>query len=753
MTSCPSSTVADAAAGKSLRPWTQPVRETNNGNGGDECLMLYNSLTRSKVPFVPMKGRQVLWYICGPTVYDVSHVGHAKNYLTFDIVRRCLEGYFNYEVLYVMNITDIDDKIILRARRNHLLAQYREGKKLVAGGGCGEVEAKQVLEDVQKAYEVYAGKFKGMAKDHDKYGMMSKAVAAIEKAMADTQAVMKTNPDQGKLRSSLAALVEAAMDPLSEMLDKEHGSKVTDLGIYAAHTEYYENDFLEDMKNLNIRPADCLTRVSEYVPEIVAFVEKIVANGFGYESNGSVYFDTLGFANHKDHDYAKLVPEAFGNAEALAEGEGELGAEASEKRSPNDFALWKASKPGEPFWDSPWGQGRPGWHIECSCMAGCIIGKQMDIHSGGVDLKFPHHDNELAQSEAHYENGQWVNYFLHGGHLEIEGKKMSKSLKNFTTIKEALESYTARQLRLMFLLHAWNAGLDYSKNTMGEALNFERIFNEFFMTTKAVLRETGSRSKKYTSEDLKLLTLLSERQQNIHLALLDNLDTAQAIKQLKEIVSEFNVYIRGGHINPDLLKKAAVYVTKMLRIFGCCEGNSTDTIGFGSADAGGNKDEVVMPFLEAFSTFRDEVRDISRTCKNFEMLNLCDKVRDDILPELGVKLEDREGAKAVVKLADKEALMREREIAKREEEQKAKKKAEAKRKLEEQKAKKEAQKKINPAEMFLNETSLYSKFDERGIPTHDSEGNELSKKKRKNAEKMFDQQTKLYAEYTASLKH
>jgi len=173
-----------------------------------------------------------------------------------------------------------------------------------------------------------------------------------------------------------------------------------------------------------------------------------------YESKGSVYFDIDAFRK-KGYTYRKLSPDDEASAAEMAEGEGALAADDSEKRSGSDFALWKKSKPGEPAWDSKWGPGRPGWHIECSVMATDINGEYLDIHAGGEDLKFPHHDNECAQSEAYLGRQQWTNYFWHAGHLHIEGLKMSKSLKNFITIREALEMHSARQLRLMFLMQPW----------------------------------------------------------------------------------------------------------------------------------------------------------------------------------------------------------------------------------------------------------------------------------------------------------
>lgn len=257
-----------------------------------------------------------------------------------------------------------------------------------------------------------------------------------------------------------------------ETIDTRDQTMFTDL------TQSMEALFMEDMDALNVLRPDVVTRVTEYVPQIVTFVEQIVNKGFAYEAEGSVYFDIAAFEK-AGNPYARLRPENKNDESLQEEGEGSLGKSLGGKRGAGDFALWKKSKAGEPFWPSPWGEGRPGWHIECSVMASDVLGSQMDIHSGGIDLAFPHHDNELAQSEAHFcEHGKehnWVNYFLHMGHLSISGSKMSKSLKNFQTIQDALATnYTSRSMRVVFLMGKWNDGVEISPDMRQQADNWEK---------------------------------------------------------------------------------------------------------------------------------------------------------------------------------------------------------------------------------------------------------------------------------------
>jgi cysteinyl-tRNA synthetase len=278
-----------------------------------------------------------------------------------------------------------------------------------------------------------------------------------------------------------AALLQGAEEVLLPYLDALYKETIdtTDQSIFTALTQTMEKEFFSDMAALNVLPPDHITRVTEYVPRIVAFVETIVAKGFAYEAEGSVYFDIAAF-EAAGNQYARLRPEGRNDKALQEEGEGSLSKALGGKKNAGDFALWKRSKSGEPYWPSPWGDGRPGWHIECSVMASDRLGAQMDIHSGGIDLAFPHHDNELAQSEAHFHDAAcgehtWVRYFLHMGHLSIAGSKMSKSLKNFETIQDALRTaYTPRGLRIVFLMGRWNDGVEVSPDLRKQADSWEK---------------------------------------------------------------------------------------------------------------------------------------------------------------------------------------------------------------------------------------------------------------------------------------
>ncbi|XP_059875464.1 cysteine--tRNA ligase, cytoplasmic isoform X2 [Delphinus delphis] len=721
-------------------PWSPPA-------GSEPCqLRLYNSLTRRKDVFVPQDGRRVTWYCCGPTVYDASHMGHARSYISFDILRRVLRDYFKFDVFYCMNITDIDDKIIKRARQNYLFEQYREKQP----------QAVQLLEDVHAALQPFSAKLRETS-DPDKRQMLERLERAVRLAAEPLEEPARRGLAGEELDGRVQVLLEEAKDLLSDWLDSMHGSEVSDNSIFSKLPKFWEAEFHKDMEALNVLPPDVLTRVSEYVPEIVDFVRKIVDNGYGYVSNGSVYFDTVKFANSEGHCYGKLVPEAVGDQKALQEGEGDLSVSAerlSEKRSPSDFALWKASKPGEPSWPCPWGKGRPGWHIECSAMAGTLLGASMDLHGGGFDLRFPHHDNELAQSEAYFENDCWVRYFLHTGHLTIAGCKMSKSLKNFITIKDAPLS-PARQLRLAFLMHSWKDALDYSANTMESALQYEKLLNEFFLNVKDLLRapvEVAGQFEKWEDKETELNKSFYDKKAAVHEALCDNVDTRTVLEEMRALVGQCNHYMAARKAarrrpNHALLESIARYLTHMLKIFGAIEEESSLGFPVGGPGTSLNLEPTVMPYLQVLSEFREGVRRVAREHRVPEVLQLSDALRDDILPELGVRFEDHEGLPTVVKLVDRDTLLREREEKKRAEEEKRRKKEEAARKRQEQEAARLAKMKVPPSEMFLSESDKYSKFDENGLPTHDTEGKELSKGQAKKLKKLFEAQEKLHQEY------
>uniref|UniRef100_A0A0M3JXA8 Cysteine--tRNA ligase, cytoplasmic n=1 Tax=Anisakis simplex TaxID=6269 RepID=A0A0M3JXA8_ANISI len=718
-------------------------------------LLLQNSFTRKKEPFVPLHDKRVKWYICGPTVYDSSHMGHARAYLSFDIVRRVLQDYFGYDVEYIMNITDIDDKIIKRARQTHLFERYLSKE-------VTKMSTSEVIKNVINALEMFKQKVDAET-DQDKKKMYDIMILKVNVAVKKLEKALEEN-DKSSVVTGKNELLMDAKDILSDWLDTMHGQEINDHAVFDKLAKKFENEFHVDMAKLNVLPPDVLTRVSEYVPEIIEYVQKIIDNGYGYVTkDGSVYFDTMAFESNPKHSYAKLVPEAFGDSEQLLknmkESEGELSmGNLDDKRNPTDFALWKSSKSGEPFWDSPWGKGRPGWHIECSAMSSKICGSRLDIHSGGFDLKFPHHDNEIAQVEAHYDCDNWVNYFLHCGTLRIAGMKMSKSLKNFITINDALKQYTARQLRFLFLMHNWTDVLDYSASTMERALQFEKVTNEFFLLVKDYLRryyrpDNNEGYQKYGERELLLMEEFLKVKSDVNAALCDSIDTRTVIEKIRELIALGNAYIvemeRQNTIpNCLLLRNIAAYMTWLLKIFGTIPQNIE--IGFPIESSGSvsclgapstSAESVLMPYLLALADFREKVRNIAREHKVVGILQECDRLRDEVLPELGVRLEDR-SSQTCVKLVNRETLIREQQ-QKRDVEMAKQLEKERKQK---EKEEREAAKRIPPNEMFKrgDEATKYSKYDERGIPTHGADGEEISKKQRKKLEKLYETQKKNY---------
>ncbi|MBZ0093404.1 MAG: cysteine--tRNA ligase [Sulfuricellaceae bacterium] len=311
-------------------------------------LKLHNTLTRSKQDFVPLFPGKALMYVCGMTVYDYCHLGHARVLVVFDMIRRWLRA-AGYDVVYVRNITDIDDKIIKRAAEN------------------GET------------MDVLTGRF------------------------------------------------IAAMD--------------------------------EDAAKLGVEQPDFEPRATQYVPKMVTMIEILIAKGLAYVAqSGDVCYSV-----HKFPGYGKLSGKSLDDLRA-----GERVEVAQGKDDPLDFVLWKSAKPGEPAWDSPWGKGRPGWHIECSAMSDDLLGTHFDIHGGGADLQFPHHENEIAQSEGVHDHPH-VNYWLHNGFVRVDNEKMSKSLGNFFTIREVLGKYDPEVVRFFILRAHYRSPLNYSDQHLDDA--------------------------------------------------------------------------------------------------------------------------------------------------------------------------------------------------------------------------------------------------------------------------------------------
>lgn len=761
MTSAENGGGSSAEAG---RNWAPPNTRT-------EGLRINNTLCAAKVPFHTRDGSDyVTWYICGPTVYDSSHIGHARNYVTFDILRRILEGFFKYRVQYVMNITDVDDKIINKARRNYLLEQYL----------ATAYEAKTVLSELNVAFEEEISKqekkLKVAQNEFDEATSSRRKDELADKIKQEQLKLQKVR----ELNAAVKERTEKALatsgkpgidllvsdgvgDVLASYLDAKEGSTVTDLAIYRAHAAKYEKEFLEDMQNLGVKPPMVLTRVTEYIDIIKDYVQKIIDQGFAYIAKGSVYFNTRAF-QEAGHIYGKLNPWAVGSSELASESESNF--DSREKQNNCDFALWKASKVGEPYWESPWGQGRPGWHIECSAMASHVIGRAIDIHSGGVDLQFPHHDNELAQAEAFYGCSQWVNYFLHSGHLAIEGLKMSKSLKNFVTIREALQKYTARQLRFLFVNQLWDKPMNYSESVMSEAIAKEKQFQNFFKIVKNFLRRTETDGETYVRgfenvqtwglEETELADLLAVTTTQVRERIEDNFDTPGALQALLNLASGVHSYLDKtgtGSSLPLLVKEAAEYITQILVIFGLSKANVNNEIGFGSdlTNSSGGIESIVAPYINAACSLRDEVRAAAKDDLSKErLISITDHFRDYTMVDLGVRAEDSLSG-SIWELCDSGVLQSERDEKFRKAREATIKSMQSKvdRKLKE--IEKFQLASVNPKEYFQKQSTKYSVFNDRGLPTHDYEGKELSKKAMKDVEKTMQKAEKEHEKYREKL--
>lgn len=792
-------------------PWTAPAAPSAAIKERLPNLSVYNSLTRTKTPFTPIdpEGKKIGWYSCGPTVYDDSHLGHARNYVTIDILRRVMQDYFKFELNFVMNITDVDDKIIIAARQQHLLSQwlskYKEVNEYVRDETKSALKAhikknlSNMSEDVTlKTFKAESGKAyghvlqgKSLANDDQPPGdKEAKIKMHLKTAQSAVEALEMSNPSMDEF----AAKASGVLLPYIDGRDS-HTVQGRDHDIFFKLPKRFENRFFEDMEALNVRYPDKVTRVTEYGPQIVDFVKGIQDNGFAYEHEGSLYYDTRRWEKDGGY-YARLEPWNTNNKDLQADGEGSLSAkDIGFKKSGADFALWKRSKQGEPSWPSPWGEGRPGWHIECSAMASDILGGQFDIHSGGIDLAFPHHDNELAQSEAYWCSGgdpskskQWVNYFFHMGHLSISGSKMSKSLKNFTTIREALgrEGWTPRALRIVFLLGSWKDGIEITPDVVKGSSAWEERVNNFFIKVRDMQYRNANVSLNGSTNGSSSINLdkdLENAKTRFHNAMCDSFDTNLGMRIISELITAYN---SEKHVPLNTSLSIAQWITSIVHIFGLdSEPQKPSQIGWSGIDI----PEKAKPFIYPVAQLRDKVREhaiagkVDISClgrleekdttysanqpyanaqadfqrKIFdlhqagaspkEFLTACDHLRDSILWDLGIYLEDRENDAALVRPLSS-ALKREREEKEAAAEVKKDAKAAALAAKEAQEKERLEKGKLSHLEMFR--TSEYSEWDAEGLPTKDKEGEEVTKSRAKKLRKDWERQKKLHEAFLAS---
>jgi cysteinyl-tRNA synthetase len=476
-----------------------------------KTLRIYNSLTKKIEDFIPLNPPKVTMYVCGITAYDSSHLGHARSAVIFDVFYRLLK-YLGYEVIYVRNITDIDDKIINRSNKEGI-----PWKELT-----------------QKYIEEY------------------------EKV---TQAL---------------GLLKPTYEP----------------------------------------------KASEHIPEIIRLIEKLIEKGLAYQSNGDVYFEVAKFPS-----YGKLSGRKI---EELIAG---VRIEVSEKKkNPLDFALWKSAKPGEPFWESPWGKGRPGWHIECSAMALKYLGETIDIHGGGLDLIFPHHENEIAQSEGANEK-PFVKYFIHHGLITVEGEKMSKSLGNYITMEYLLKTFHPEVIKAFLLSNHYRSPLDYKEEIVK---NMEKAIYRFYETLYWLKKVQPLKEGLLSERARKLEKGLKDFENNFISALLDDFNTALALGHLFSFENEIYNFITK---TPNLNTEEALLLEKIEKKIKDLSGK---ILGIGEREPDEFWNIERRRKLNAIKKDLEEIealvkkRESARKEKNFI---LADKIRDE-LKNFGIILKD-----------------------------------------------------------------------------------------------------------------
>jgi cysteinyl-tRNA synthetase len=479
-------------------------------------LRVYNTLSGSKEEFVPTTPGKVGMYVCGVTVYDNCHIGHARANVVFDMIYRYLQAK-GLEVNYVRNYTDIDDKIINRANREGV--------------------------------------------------------------------------------------------PYQEI------------------SERFITEFDRDMARLSLLLPTFQPKATEHIPEIIALVEKLIERGFAYQSDADVFFCV-----EKFDSYLKLSKRNLEDMQAGARIEVD-----ERKRHPMDFALWKGAKPGEPFWESPWGQGRPGWHIECSAMSMKFLGETFDIHGGGKDLIFPHHENEIAQAEA-ATGKPFVKYWLHNGFVNINAEKMSKSLGNFFTIKEVLERYDAEVLRFFLLSAHYRSPIDFSDQNLKDAeLGLERIYKALAGLDERLC--TGGDPAPAAAENAELEEKCVALAERFGEAMDDDFNTALALGHLFDLVRSINKALPFASM--ELLARVKQEVCAVACVLGVCDSQPAAFLQR-IKERKTSEMEISAEEIEGLIAERAEARKV----KNFKR---GDEIRDELLARNVVLLDSAQGTTWKVK--------------------------------------------------------------------------------------------------------